>query len=148
RGGETWGDLPLTFRAGCDAWMSGSDGPEANLVYWGTAQAKPWARVVRGTDGDALYTNSTLALDPDTGKMKWYYQHLPGETQDMDEVFENVLIDIDGRKSLFKMGKLGILWQLDRTNGAFMYEIIIVYQNIVNVNLPNGTVTYIPLEIF
>ena len=67
-GGETWGDLPLTFRAGGDAWIPGSYDPETNLTYWGTAQAKPWARVVRGTDGDALYTNSTLALDPDTGK--------------------------------------------------------------------------------
>ena len=119
-GGDTWGDLPLTFRAGSDAWITGSYDPATNLVYWGTAQAKPWARAVRGTDGAALYTNSTLALDPDTGKMKWYYQHLPGESHDMDEVFENVLVDIGGRKSLFKMGKLGILWQLDRETGAFI----------------------------
>ena len=133
-GGDTWGDLPLTFRAGGDAWIPGSYDPDTNLVYWGTAQAKPWARVARGTDGDALYTNSTLALDPDTGKMKWYYQHLPGETQDMDEVFENILIDVGGRKSLFKMGKLGILWQLDRTSGAFIHATDIGYQNIVQVN--------------
>ena len=130
-GGDTWGDLPLTFRAGGDAWISGSYDPETNLVYWGTAQAKPWARVARGTDGDALYTNSTLALDPDTGKMKWYYQHLPGETQDMDEVFESILIDTGGRKSLFKMGKLGILWQLDRTTGKFIHATDLGYQNIV-----------------
>ncbi len=146
-GGDTWGDLPLTFRAGGDAWISGSYDPEANLIYWGTAQAKPWARVARGTDGDALYTNSTLALDPDTGTMKWYYQHLPGETQDMDEVFENVLIDIGGRKSLFKMGKLGILWQLDRTSGAFIHATDLGYQNIVQVNPQNGKVTYIPGKI-
>ncbi|PYR27831.1 MAG: pyrrolo-quinoline quinone [Acidobacteria bacterium] len=141
-GGDTWGDLPLTFRAGGDAWIPGSYDPEANLVYWATAQAKPWARVARGTDGDALYTNSTLALDPDTGKMKWYYQHLPGETQDMDEVFENLLIDVGGRKSLFKMGKLGILWQLDRTTGAFVHATDIGYQNIVQVNPQTGKVTY------
>jgi alcohol dehydrogenase (cytochrome c) len=141
-GGDTWGDLPLRFRAGGDAWIPGSYDPETNLVYWATAQAKPWARAARGTDGDALYTNSTLALDPDTGKMKWYYQHLPGETQDMDEVFENILIDVGGRKSLFKMGKLGILWQLDRTNGAFIHATDIGYQNIVQVNPENGKVTY------
>jgi alcohol dehydrogenase (cytochrome c) len=141
-GGDTWGDLPLTFRAGGDAWIPGSYDPETNLVYWATAQAKPWARVARGTDGDALYTNSTLALDPDTGKMRWYYQHLPGETQDMDEVFENILIDVGGRKSLFKMGKLGILWQLDRTNGAFVHATDIGYQNIVQVNPQTGKVTY------
>src|SRR5436190_3612375 len=146
-GGDTWGDLPLTFRAGSDAWISGSYDPETNLVYWGTAQAKPWARVVRGTDGDALYTNSTLALDPDTGKMKWYYQHLPGETQDMDEVFERVLIDIGGRKALFTMGKLGILWQLDRMTGAFISAADLGYQNIVEVNPNSGKVTYRPGKI-
>ena len=146
-GGETWGDLPLTFRAGGDAWIPGSYDPETNLTYWGTAQAKPWARVVRGTDGDALYTNSTLALDPDTGKMKWYYQHLPGETQDMDEVFENILIDIGGRKSLFKMGKLGILWQLDRTSGALIRATDLGYQTILQVNPQNGKVTYLPSKV-
>jgi alcohol dehydrogenase (cytochrome c) len=146
-GGETWGDLPLTFRAGSDAWISGTYDPDANLVYWGTAQAKPWARAVRGTDGDALYTNSTLALDPDTGKMKWYYQHLPGETQDMDEVFERILIDTGGRKSVFTMGKLGILWQLDRTTGAFISASDLGYQNIVEVNPNSGKVTYRPGKI-
>jgi alcohol dehydrogenase (cytochrome c) len=142
-GGDTWGELPLMFRAGSDAWIPGSYDPDANLVYWGTAQAKPWARVVRGTDGAALYTNSTLALDPDTGKMKWYYQHIPGETQDMDEVFESILIDVGGRPSLFKMGKLGILWQLDRKTGAFVRATDLGYQNILDVD-QSGKVTYRP----
>ncbi len=146
-GGDTWGDLPLAFRAGSDAWIPGSYDPETNLVYWGTAQAKPWARAVRGTDGSALYTNSTLALNPDTGKMTWYYQHLPGETQDMDEVFENILIDSGGRKSLFKMGKLGILWQLDRTSGRFVYASDLGYQTILQVNSESGKVTYLPGKI-
>jgi alcohol dehydrogenase (cytochrome c) len=146
-GGNTWGDLPLTFRAGGDAWIPGSYDPETNLIYWGTAQAKPWARAARGTDGDALYTNSTLALDPDTGKMKWYYQHLPGETQDMDEVFENILVDVGGHKSLFKMGKLGILWQLDRTNGQFIRATDLGYQTIVQVDPETGRVTYHPGKI-
>ncbi|PYR95882.1 MAG: pyrrolo-quinoline quinone, partial [Acidobacteria bacterium] len=146
-GGDTWGDLPLTFRAGGDAWIPGSYDPETNLVYWATAQAKPWARAARGTDGDALYTNSTLALDPDTGKMKWFYQHLPGETQDMDEVFESILVDIGGRKSLFKMGKLGILWQLDRATGQFIRATDLGYQTIVQVNAQTGKVTYLPGKI-
>src|SRR3981081_2813166 len=100
-GGDTWGDLPLTFRAGGDAWIPGSYDAETNLVYWATAQAKTWARAAHGPDGDALYTNSTLALDPDTGEIKWHYQPLPGETQDMDEVFERILIDVGGRQALF-----------------------------------------------
>ncbi|MBV8845519.1 MAG: PQQ-binding-like beta-propeller repeat protein [Bryobacterales bacterium] len=141
-GGNTWGDLPLALRAGSDAWIPGSYDAATNLVYWGTAQAKPWVRAVRGTDGAALYTNSTLALDPDTGKMKWYFQHIPGETQDMDEVFENILIDVDGKKSLFKMGKLGILWQLNRTDGAFIRSSDLGYQNILDVDARTGKVTY------
>lgn len=141
-GGDTWGDLPLRFRAGSDAWIAGSYDPTHNLVYWGTAQAKPWARAVRGTDGDALYTNSTLALNPDTGALVWYYQHLPGESHDMDEVFENVLIDVDGRESLFKMGKLGILWQLDRATGEFIKATDIGYQTLVNLDPVTGRISY------
>ena len=114
------GRCPADVRAGADAWITGSYDPALNLVYWSTAQAKPWARAARGTDGDALYTNTLLALDPETGKIVWHYQLLPGETHDMDEVFENILVDVGPRKSLFKMGKLGILWQLDRQNGKFV----------------------------
>jgi alcohol dehydrogenase (cytochrome c) len=140
-GGDTWGDLPLRFRAGGDMWMSGSYDPATGLVYWGTAQAKPWAQAVRGTDGAALYTSSTLALDPDTGKMKWYYQHIPGETQDMDETFERILVDINGRRSLLTMGKLGILWEIDRVTGKFIRANDIGYQNILRVS-DTGKVTY------
>ncbi|MBT8148098.1 MAG: PQQ-binding-like beta-propeller repeat protein [Gammaproteobacteria bacterium] len=141
-GGDTWGDLPLRFRAGGDAWIAGSYDAELNLVYWGTAQAKPWARVVRGTDGDALYTNSTLALNPDTGEIVWYYQHIPGETHDMDEAFENVLVDAGGRQSLFKMGKLGILWQMDRASGEVINATDIGYQTIVNIDPVTFAVSY------
>src|SRR5580765_5712234 len=143
-GGETWGNLPLSLRAGSDAWIPGSYDPDANLVYWATAQAKPWARAVRGTDGDALYTNSTLALDPDTGKINWYHQFLPGETQDMDEVFENILVNRNGQQSVYKMGKLGILWELDRKTGAYVASHDLGYQNILNVDAQTGKVTYRP----
>lgn len=141
-GGDTWGDLPLRFRAGGDAWITGSYDPDTNLIYWGTAQAKPWSSAARGTDGAALYTNSTLALDPDTGKIQWFFQHLPNETHDMDEVFENILVDANGRKSLFKMGKIGILWELDRTTGKFISVWDLGYQNLVDVNLETGAVHY------
>jgi alcohol dehydrogenase (cytochrome c) len=143
-GGDSWGDLPLMFRAGGDAWIPGSYDPGTNLIYWGTAQAKPWARAVRGTNGDALYTNSTLALDPDTGKMTWYYQHLPGETHDMDEVFENVLVDSGGRQSLFKMGKIGVLWELDRRTGRLLNAFDLGYQTLMTIDPKTGKVTYGP----
>jgi alcohol dehydrogenase (cytochrome c) len=143
-GGDTWGDVPLLFRAGADTWITGSYDPALNLVYWATSQAKPWSRAARGTDGDALYSNTVLALDPDTGRIVWHNQLLPGETHDMDEVFENVLVDEGPRRTLFKMGKLGILWQLDRQSGRFVSAEDLGYQNIVRVNPQTGRVTYRP----
>ena len=142
RGGDTWGDLPLLFRAGSDAWIPGSYDPVSRLVYYGTAQAKPWSRDARGTDGDALYSNSTLALDPETGEMRWFFQHIPGDSHDMDETFERILIDYDGRQSVFSMGKLGILWELDRTTGAFTNAVDLGYQNLADVNPETGALTY------
>ncbi len=141
-GGDTWGDLALTFRAGGDAWIPGSYDPKLNLIFWGTSQAKPWTRFARGTDGDALYTNSTLAIDPVSGKIAWHYQHIPGETLDMDETFERILVDADGRASVFTMGKLGILWELDRQTGAFLSAHDLGYQNVVDVDRRTGKVTY------
>ena len=143
-GGDTWGDLPLTFRAGADSWIPGSYDPETNLTFWSTSQAKPWARISRKTDGDALYTNSVLALDPATGALEWYFQFVPGETHDLDDVFESVLIDHRGRKSLFKMGKHGILWELDRATGAFVAAHDLGYQNLLDVDPDTGAVTYRP----
>ena len=143
-GGDTWGDLPLAFRAGSDSWIPGSYDPETNLTYWSTSQAKPWARVSRKTDGDALYTNSVLALNGDTGELAWYFQFVPGETLDLDEVFESVLIDHHGRRSLFKMGKHGILWELDRVTGAFVAAHDLGYQNALDVDPETGAVTYRP----
>jgi len=143
-GGDSWGDLPLAFRAGADSWIPGSYDPETNLTYWSTSQAKPWARVSRKTDGDALYTNSVLALDPGTGEIQWYYQFVPGETHDLDEVFESVLIDHNGRRSLFKMGKMGILWEIDRTSGAFVAAHDLGYQNVIDVDPDTGQVAYRP----
>ena len=143
-GGDTWGDLPATFRAGGDAWIAGSYDPELDRIYWGTANAKPWARLSRGTDGDALYTNSALALDPETGALDWYYQFVPGESHDLDESFESLLIDRGGRRSIFKMGKLGILWEIDRVTGGFVAAHDLGYQTLVDVDPATGAVEYRP----
>lgn len=143
-GGKTWGDRENMFRAGSEAWMPGSYDPGTNLIYWGTAQAKPWARVQRGSDGAALYSSSTLALDPDTGKIVWYYQHIPGESHDEDEVFTPILTDTGGRKTLFKMGKIGVLWELDRTNGKFLGARDLGYQTLLTIDPKTGKTTYKP----
>ena len=67
----------------------------------------------RQSTGSTDYANSTVALDPETGKMKWWFQHAPGESLDLDEVFERVLIDHGEEKTLMTIGKAGILWKLD-----------------------------------
>jgi alcohol dehydrogenase (cytochrome c) len=137
-GGDSWGELALTFRAGSDAWLPGSYDSETDLIYWSTAQPKPWASVQRGTEGAALYSNSTLALDPETGEIRWYYQHIPAETHDLDEAFEVVIIDKGDRRSLFKMGKIGVLWELDPRTGAFLNAYDLGYQNVVDIDRTSG----------
>jgi alcohol dehydrogenase (cytochrome c) len=143
-GGDTWGDLPNMLRVGAETWITGSFDPELNLTYWGVAQAKPWMQVSRGTRGAALYSSSTLALKPDDGKLAWYFQHVQGETLDMDEVYERVLVDIGDRKTLFTIGKAGILWKLDRKTGEFIGAKETLFQNIFNVNEKTGKLTYRP----
>jgi len=130
-GGDTWAYLPDLFRAGGDTWITGSYDPGLNLTYWGVAQPKPWMRASRGMGSEkALYTSSTVALNPDTGKLAWYYQHIPGESFDMDEVFERVLVDIGDQKTAFSIGKTGILWKLDRKTGKYLGHIETVFQNV------------------
>ncbi|HUQ51394.1 MAG TPA: PQQ-binding-like beta-propeller repeat protein [Gammaproteobacteria bacterium] len=131
-GGDTWGDVQDVFRAGGDTWITGSYDPDLDTTYWGVAQAKPWVPASRGNSAldRALYTSSTLALNPNDGTLKWYYQHAPGEALDLDEVYERVLIDVDGEKTLFTVGKPGILWKLDRENGRFIDHKETVFQNV------------------
>ena len=130
-GGDTWGTLPNLFRAGTETWITGSYDPDLNITYWGTAQAKPWMRVSRGSgNGATLYANSTVALNADTGKLVWYYDHAPGETLDLDEVFERVLVDDQGQSLVFSAGKTGILWKLDRKTGKYLGHKEMVFQNV------------------
>ena len=130
-GGDTWGGLSNTFRAGTETWITGSYDPDLNLTFWGTAQAKPWMRASRGSgNGATLYANSTLALNADTGKLVWYHSHAPGETLDLDEVFERVLVDDQGQNYVFSAGKTGILWKLDRKSGKYLGHKEMVFQNV------------------
>ncbi|MGB9067119.1 MAG: PQQ-binding-like beta-propeller repeat protein [Candidatus Acidiferrales bacterium] len=142
-GGDTWGNLPNMLRAGGDAWITGSYDPELNLTYWGVAQAKPWMRASRGTNGSALYTSSTLAIRPDDGTLAWYFQHVPGESLDLDEVYERVLIDNGDQKLALSIGKHGLLWKLDRQTGKFLGVKETLFQNVFShVDSNTGKVTY------
>ncbi|MDB5735762.1 MAG: Quino(Hemo)protein alcohol dehydrogenase [Alphaproteobacteria bacterium] len=143
-GGNSWGKLPDNERKGGETWIAGTYDPELNTTYWGTAQAKPWRRDLRGSgDGATDYANSTVALDPETGKLKWAFQHAPGESLDLDEVFERVLIDHGDQKTLMTIGKAGILWKLDRQTGKFLDAKETVFQNIwEGIDRKTGTPRY------
>ena len=143
-GGNSWGGMPDNDRMGAETWIAGTYDPELNTTYWGTAQAKPWRRDLRGSkDGATDYANSTVALDPDTGKLKWWYNHAPGESLDLDEVFERVLVDHGGQKSLLTIGKTGILWKLDRVTGKYLDHRQTVFQNVyTKIDPKTGVPTY------
>lgn len=142
-GGDTWGKLPNLLRAGGDTWITGSYDPVLDLVYWGVAQAKPWMRSIRNTNDKALYTTSTLALKPADGSLAWYFQHVPGESLDLDTVYERVLVDSAGQNFVFTIGKDGILWKLDRKTGKFIDYKETVYQNVFDsIDKRTGEVHY------
>lgn len=141
----SWGGQPVELRAGGDNWITGSYDPQLNLYYFGTSQAKPWVAASRGmTPADAaLYTNSTLALDPRTGKLQWHFQHVPGETLDMETGFERVLVDVGPDKFVLTAGKDGLLWKLDRRTGKFVAVTETLYQNIFkSIDHATGRVEY------
>lgn len=144
-GNETWAGMPAELRAGGDAWIAGSYDHDLDLFFIGTSQAKPWVAASRGMSARdaALYTNSTLAIEPRTGKLVWYFQHVPGETIDMEVGFERVIVEVDGRKSLYTVGKDGILWQLDPANGEFIALVETQAQTIYDsVDAKTGRVRY------
>ena len=144
-GGDTWGGLDDLFRAGGETWITGSYDPELRLTYWGTAQQKPWVPVSRHmTINDVgLFTNATIAVNVDSGELDWYFQHVPAEALDLDEVFERVLIDRGEEKFVYSIGKHGILWKNDRVTGEFSGFTETVFQNaFTHIDPETGAVTY------
>jgi alcohol dehydrogenase (cytochrome c) len=121
-GSSSWpGDSYL--HGGGTAWMPGTYDPELNTLYWGTSNASPdYDGSVR--PGDDLYTASLLAIDPDTGKLKWYFQFTPHDLYDYDGAETPVLVDMPyqgkPRKLLIEANRNGFIYLLDRTNGKFL----------------------------
>ena len=159
-GGDSWGGLPRAARRHASAWMVGSYDPLLDLVYWGTGPPAPLPETLRGAGkADLLFTNSTLALDPDTGEMTWYFQHLPRDNWDLDHVFERMIVETEvspnpaevpwispdvrqgeRRKVITGVpGKTGLIWTLDAATGKFLWARPTVYQNIMTgLNLETG----------
>jgi alcohol dehydrogenase (cytochrome c) len=108
---------------GGTTWMPGTFDPELNTIFWGTSNPAPdFDGGPR--PGDDLYTDCLLALDPDTGKLKWYFQFTPHDLFDYDAVETPVLVDTtfrgQPRKLIVQANRNGFLYVLDRTNGTFV----------------------------
>jgi PQQ-dependent dehydrogenase (methanol/ethanol family) len=168
-GSETWGDTPLALRRHVGTWMVPSFDAELNLIYIGTSVTSPAPKFqLAGNDKKYLYHNSTLALNADTGKIVWYYQHIV-DHWDLDHPFERILLDTavapdpkevtwinprlrpgERRKVLTGIpGKTGIVYTLDRQTGEFLWARATTPQNVVsNIDGATGEVTVNPETTF
>jgi len=149
---DTWGDVPIEKRHGGSAWVTGAYDPDTATLYYGVAVPIPWSGEQRGTgNGDALYTNSTLALDAATGNLKWHFQYMRNEQWDLDHPFVRMIVRTDVSPSAGDVewiapdlkpggvrkvitgipGKTGIVWTLDAGTGDFLWARSTVEQNVV-----------------
>jgi alcohol dehydrogenase (cytochrome c) len=131
-GNDTWkGDSWKV--GGSPMWLTGSYDPELNLVYWTVGNPAP--QIDRSTRGelDNLFSDSVIAIDPDTGQRKWHYQFTPNDGHDWDSCQAVILVDREWhgqrRKLLLHADRNGIFYVLDRTNGQFLSGTPFVYQN-------------------
>jgi len=161
-GDETWGDVPFEGRQHVGAWMVPSYDPELELIYMGTSVTSPAPKFyLGGTENTHLYHNSTLALEVETGEIRWYYQHL-NDHWDLDHPFERLLIDTpvapdpdavswinprlrsgEFRKVITGIpGKTGLVYTLDRETGEFLWATPTVRQNVIeSIDGATGAVT-------
>jgi len=138
-GYETWTKRDVPPLGGAP-WNTVSYDPELRLVYFSTGQPAPWSTALRGP-GDALYTNTVLAVDASSGKIRWHFQLNPADDWDRAG-YENMLVDltIDGRarKALIQTGKMGWGVVLDRQTGEFLHAFKTAYDNVVTGWTPKG----------
>ena len=119
-GSDTWpADGEAWARGGANCWLTGTFDPETNLLYVGTGNPAPdFDGEVR--EGDNLYTDSVIAVDVDSGQIRWHYQCTPHDVWDYDSIAECILFEDDGRKLLGHFDKNGYFFVLDRTNGELV----------------------------
>ena len=122
-GSETWSDPDLLPRGGGATWQTGSYDPELNLLYWGVGNPNP---DYFGEDrkGDNLYTASLIALDADTGKLRWHFQFTPHDLHDWDSNHVPVLADLTingrARKVVMVANRNSFFYTIDRETGEFL----------------------------
>lgn len=139
-GGNSWNGLPLEKRNGASIWLPGSYDPQTGLALFGPGQTydteplripstKP------GVTNDALYTDSTVALDPDTGRLVWHYQHLRSDQWDLDWAMERQVLNlkVKGKRQrvVVTAGKQAIYDVLEADTGKYLFSIDLGLQNLV-----------------
>ncbi len=136
--GDSWNGLPAEKRNGASVWTAGSYDPQLNLAFFGVGQTYdtgPVLHRVPGFSNDGLYTDSTLAFDPDTGKLVWYFQHVHNDQWDLDWAFEQQLINlrVNGatQKLVVTSGKMGIYEGMDAATGKYIFSKDLGIQNVV-----------------
>ena len=161
-GDETWGGVPYEERMHVGSWMVPSYDADLDLVYVGTSVTSPAPKfMLGGVDNKHLYHNSTLALDGDTGAIRWYYQHL-NDHWDLDHPYERILVDTavapdadavswinprlrpnEVRRVVTGIpGKTGVVYTLDRETGEFLWATPTVAQNVISdIDGATGAVT-------
>ena len=166
-GGDTWADMPVDQRAAGPWGLPGSYDPKRKLIYWGVANPNPYTRLTRHGRHDAvsftapanLYSNSTVALDINTGKLAWYYQELPGDDWDADHNQERILVRArvnpdprhvkwiasavprnQERDLVVTVGEGGGMFVLDQESGKFLWAHPFPYDD------PNINMNHIDLE--
>lgn len=140
-GADSWNGTPPDTRMGASVWTAPSYDPDLDLVFVGTGNTYDITRLLKpdppapGQSNEALYTDSTLALRPQTGELVWYHQHFPREVWDLDEAFERTLITLpiggQPHRLAVTIGKAGILDALDRADGRYAFSIDLGLNNIV-----------------
>ncbi|MEO8467671.1 MAG: PQQ-binding-like beta-propeller repeat protein [Gammaproteobacteria bacterium] len=139
-GGDSWNGLPLDKRSGGSVWTAGSYDAKRNLAFFGPAptyDTGPLRDAVakRGITNDALYTNATIALNPDTGKLAWFFQHVPNDQWDFDWAFERQLLTLPvngrDREVLVTSGKEALYDALELDGGRYAFSIDLGLQNII-----------------
>ena len=168
-GYDTWGDVPMNERWHVGTWMVPSYDPETNMIFVGTSVTIPAPKfTLGGNDALHLYHNSTLALNADTGKIEWFYQHVV-DHWDLDHPFERILTETaispdasevpwinprikpgERRKVITGIpGKTGLVYTLDRRTGEFLWARPTVYQNVIKgIDGATGKATVNPDALF
>ena len=139
-GGNSWNGLPLEKRSGGSFWVPGSYDARTNLLYFGpspTYDTGPLRNAVDqpGITNDALFTDSTVALDPETGRLAWYYQHLANDQMDMDFAYQRLILDlpVNGKTTrvVITGNKAGIFDAMEAKTGKYLYSFDLGIQNFI-----------------